>query len=82
MTPWTAASRTPSPTTTAARRLGVAPADCVAIEDSDTGARSAEAAGCTVLVVPHHVQVPEAPARVFTASLREVTLAYLQGLRS
>ena len=72
----------PEPYETAARRLGVAPADCVAIEDSDTGARSAVAAGCTVLVVPHHVQVPEGPARVFTASLREVTPAYLQGLRS
>jgi HAD superfamily hydrolase (TIGR01509 family) len=72
----------PEPYTTAARSLGVAPADCLAIEDSDTGARSAEAAGCTVLVVPHHVAVPEAPARVFTASLREVTLADLQGLKS
>ena len=37
-------------TSTAARLLGVDPADCLAIEDSNTGARSAEAAGCAVLV--------------------------------
>ena len=37
--------------------LGVDPADCLAIEDSNTGARSAEAAGCAVLCVPNHVPV-------------------------
>lgn len=36
----------------AARRLGVDARDCVAIEDSPTGARSASAAGCAVLTVP------------------------------
>lgn len=48
----------PTPYLTAARVLGVEPADCVAIEDSPTGAASAEAAGCRVLAVPHHVPVP------------------------
>ena len=47
----------PEPYLTAARLAGVDPADCLAIEDSNTGARSAEAAGCTVLVVPNHVPV-------------------------
>ena len=37
--------------------------DCVAIEDSDTGTRSAEAAGCPVLVVPSHVAVEDGPGR-------------------
>ena len=37
----------PEPYLTAAAELGLAPAECVAIEDSDTGARSAVAAGCT-----------------------------------
>jgi len=54
---------------TAAAALGVEPADCVAIEDSPTGATSAEAAGCRVLVVPNHVPVPTGPGRVFRDSL-------------
>ena len=36
----------PEPYLTAAAALGVPPGDCVAIEDSNTGAKSAEAAGC------------------------------------
>lgn len=36
----------------AAERLGVAPADCVAIEDSDAGVRAALAAGMTAIMVP------------------------------
>lgn len=35
-----------------ARRLGVAPADCLALEDSPNGARAAVAAGMTTFVVP------------------------------
>lgn len=58
---------------TAAAALGVDPADCVAIEDSPTGARSAEAAGCRVLVVPNHVPVPEGPGRTFTETLEGLT---------
>jgi HAD superfamily hydrolase (TIGR01509 family) len=42
---------------TAAALLGVRPEDCLAIEDSNTGTRSAEAAGCLVLAVPNHVPV-------------------------
>ena len=45
----------PQPYLLAARRLGVDPARCVAIEDSPTGVASALAAGCTVLAVPNHV---------------------------
>lgn len=36
----------------AARRLGVDPAGCVALEDSDAGARAAAAAGMRVLLIP------------------------------
>ncbi|MGI8902018.1 MAG: HAD family hydrolase [Nocardioides sp.] len=50
-------------------QLGVAPADTLAIEDSNTGVRSAVAAGCTVLVVPHHVPVLEGPGRVLIDTL-------------
>jgi HAD superfamily hydrolase (TIGR01509 family) len=42
----------------AARLLGVDAFACVAIEDSPTGAESAQAAGCRVVVVPNHVDVP------------------------
>lgn len=59
----------PEPYLTAAERLGVAPEDCAAIEDSSTGARSAEAAGCRVLVVPNHVEVPAGPGRTFAPTL-------------
>jgi beta-phosphoglucomutase-like phosphatase (HAD superfamily) len=45
----------PEPYLLAARRLGVDPARCLAIEDSPTGVASALAAGCTVLAVPNHV---------------------------
>jgi len=64
----------PEPYLKAAAELGVDPADCLAIEDSNTGARSAESAGCLVLVVPHHVPVLEGERRVFADTL--------EGLRS
>ena len=59
----------PEPYLTAAAELGVAPQDCVAIEDSDPGASSAVAAGCLVLCVPHHVPVPKGEGRVFAETL-------------
>ncbi|CAB4726783.1 unannotated protein [freshwater metagenome] len=59
----------PEPYLTAAAALGLDPADCVAIEDSGTGATSAEAAGCAVLVVQNHVPVPDGPRRVFRETL-------------
>ncbi len=62
----------PEPYLRAAAELGVDPADCVAIEDSNTGAKSAVAAGCTVLVVPNHVPVLDGERRVFVDSLAEV----------
>jgi beta-phosphoglucomutase-like phosphatase (HAD superfamily) len=59
----------PEPYLTAARELDVLAGECLAIEDSDTGATSAAAAGCTVLCAPLHVTVPPGPRRVFTDSL-------------
>lgn len=59
----------PEPYLTAAALLGVETVACVAIEDSNTGAKSAEAAGCAVLVVPNHVPVLEGDRRVFRDSL-------------
>ncbi len=67
----------PEPYLTAARLLGVDPTECVAIEDSDTGATSAAAAGCSVLVVPHHVEVPAGAGRTFRDTLVGLTPADL-----
>lgn len=70
----------PEPYLKAAAMLGVAPGDTVAIEDSNTGARSAEAAGCTVLVVPNHVPVLAGERRVFADTLAGMGTADLAEL--
>jgi HAD superfamily hydrolase (TIGR01509 family) len=46
----------------AARRLAVAPRDCVAIEDSSNGLRSAAAAGMVVIAAPNREYPPSADA--------------------
>ena len=71
----------PEPYLHAARLLGVDPSACVAIEDSNPGATSAEAAGCLVLVVEAHVSVEPGPGRVFLPSLEGLTPADLAALR-
>jgi HAD superfamily hydrolase (TIGR01509 family) len=70
----------PEPYLTAAAALGVAAEDTVAVEDSNTGARSAEAAGCTVLVVENHVPVAPGERRVFRDTLEGLTYADLAAL--
>jgi HAD superfamily hydrolase (TIGR01509 family) len=47
----------PDPYQTAARRLGIDPGECVAIEDSPSGLASARAAGVPVLAVQHLVDL-------------------------
>ena len=59
----------PEPYLKAAALLGVDPSTAVAIEDSNTGVRSAEAAGCLVLAVPNHVPVLDGPGRVLRDTL-------------
>jgi HAD superfamily hydrolase (TIGR01509 family) len=72
----------PEPYLTAAALLGVNPEHCLAVEDSNTGAKSAVAAGCTVLVVPNHVPVLEGERRVFVDSLAAVDVDRLRTLFS
>jgi len=72
----------PEPYLTAAAALGVPPEECLAIEDSNTGAKSAEAAGCTVLVVENHVPVLDGPRRVFRDSLEGLSVEDLRDLAS
>lgn len=49
----------PDPYLVAADRLGVDPAQCIAIEDSVPGAASAVAAGTITVAVPHQIDLPE-----------------------
>ncbi len=70
----------PEPYLTAAAALGLEPGQCVAVEDSNTGTTSAEAAGCRVLVVPNHVAGPAAPGRHFRDSLVGLSVADLAAL--
>ena len=61
----------------AARRLGVAPARCAAVEDSHSGIRSARAAGMRVVAIPNRAYPPDeealAAADVVLRSVRELT---------
>ena len=59
----------PEPYEKACAALGVEARRCVVIEDSVTGARSGNAAGCLVLAVPNRVEVPAAPRRRIVPSL-------------
>lgn len=68
----------PEPYLAAARGLGVDIDSCVAIEDSPTGAASAYAAGCLVIVVPNHVEVPLSDGMVERRSLAHLDV---DGLR-
>ncbi|MFE6663375.1 HAD family hydrolase [Streptomyces sp. NPDC057697] len=68
----------PDPYRAAAERFGVPPEVCVAVEDSPDGAASAEAAGCTLLVVPSLLPVPPSPRRIFAESLAGIDAADLR----
>ena len=61
----------------AARRLGVEPARCAAVEDSHAGIRSAKAAGMRVIAIPNPAYPPDedslAQADVTIRSLDELT---------
>jgi len=55
----------PAPYTEAIRRLAVTPGDCIAVEDSSTGAASAMAAGIrTYVIQPGELAVPQGTDRV------------------
>ncbi len=71
----------PEPYLKAARGLRLDPALCLAIEDSEPGARSAVAAGCQVLVVPNHVAVQPGERRIFAESLVGLDVSSLRALR-
>ena len=70
----------PEPYLLACAMLGVDPADCVAVEDSPTGVRSAVAAGVPTVGVPHVVPVPARPGVVLVDTLAGMTSARLAEL--
>ena len=64
----------PEPYLAGAKLLGLAPADCLVIEDSPAGVASGKAAGCRVLaVLSSHAQSELTGADWFVASLEQVT---------
>jgi HAD superfamily hydrolase (TIGR01509 family) len=70
----------PEPYLTAARALGAPPEQCVVFEDSMSGVRSGEAAGCIVVAVPDLAPIEAAPARPVLGSLEDVELDWLLDL--
>jgi HAD superfamily hydrolase (TIGR01509 family) len=67
----------PEPYLTAAARLGLAPSDCVAVEDSPTGVASAVAAGVPTVGVIHLLPLAPGPGRHLVDTLRGLTPADL-----
>ncbi len=67
----------------AARRLGVAPERCTAVEDSHSGIRSAKTAGLRVVAIPNPSYPPDEEALqladAVVGSLDELTVTVLRG---
>lgn len=67
----------------AARRLGVAPDHCAAVEDSHAGIRSAKSAGMRVVAIPNATYPPDEEAvelaDAVVRSLDELTVEVLRG---
>ncbi len=70
----------PEPYLKAAAGLNIDPVRCVAVEDSPSGTRSAEAAGMPVIVLPGVVPVPAGANRHFAASLADLSVVGLRAM--
>jgi HAD superfamily hydrolase (TIGR01509 family) len=68
-----------------ARRLGELPTDCVAVEDSANGIRSARSAGMSVIAVPNRGYPPPpevlADASIVLADLDDLTVDVVESVR-
>jgi HAD superfamily hydrolase (TIGR01509 family) len=71
----------PEPYLKAAELLGVEPGECIAIEDSVTGLRSAEAAGCLPLGIVNLMHLEQIGTRVIRPTLSDINLETLRGLK-
>ena len=76
----------PEPYLEAVRLAGAQPTDCIALEDSPAGVRSATAAGVPTIAIPHVVPVPPIDGAVHLDTLAGVgagdLTAIVAGLRS
>lgn len=72
----------PQPYLVAASRLGAAPDECLALEDSPPGAQSAHSAGCKVIGIPHITPIIETAGLVNVATLQGTNIAELWKLVS
>jgi HAD superfamily hydrolase (TIGR01509 family) len=70
----------PEPYLLGAFKLGVDPTDCVAFEDSPSGAASASAAGCFVVAIPSVAPIDPADRLVVRPSLVGIDLPFLRSL--
>ncbi len=70
----------PEPYVLGARALGLAPGDCIAIEDSPPGVTSAVGAGVPTVAVPHAVPLPEMGGAVRVRTLAGLGPQDLVGL--
>jgi HAD superfamily hydrolase (TIGR01509 family) len=70
----------PEPYLRGAELLGVAVADCVALEDSEPGLASAVASGAVSIGVPHMVPIPESDGHTLWPTLAGRTLHDLFGV--
>ncbi len=66
----------------AAELLGVAPADCVAIEDSPAGITSAHRAGARTIAVKRYAELPDLPGLTRLATLDGLTVEDLRRVAS
>jgi HAD superfamily hydrolase (TIGR01509 family) len=67
----------PVPYLDACKLLGAAPTRCVIVEDAMSGVTSGEAAGATVVVVPHVAPIEALPHRPVVESLAAITPEWL-----
>lgn len=72
----------PTPYLMGAAACEALPADCIAIEDSPTGVRSALSAGCRVLGVPNVRDLAPEPRLFLVDSLQDVTVRDLARMRA
>ena len=70
----------PAPYLLAARRLGVDPTRCIAIEDSPTGTASAVAAGCATIGVESHAPLAPRPGLHILPTLAGVGIGDLEAV--
>lgn len=69
----------PDPFLLAAKRLGVAPSDCLVVEDANSGLTGARAAGCATLGLTTTTPADELQADAVVETLADVTFHIIDG---